>query len=370
MFIPANYKLSFALLELISYCEPGSFLCGLIESTILTILFSSFFSTIVLIIVLAIMKKSSNYRVKILINSVIIPACIVVFFIAIIVFNTLKASIEVEMMRSEMDSFYARTFSEKEPSNQTITDYQTIYKEEGFEIREAKILNGKADGTHYFGNDTPKRSELRAYAIEEESLPDYIDDLVVEDSTGYPFVEGSRFYFIEEGQNLMLETRRTEVEAVYKGFKTLDLRVNNKFPFETIYTDFSSTDGIHWTYSHKKLAFTNMTFTGLGGADAYRISTHEFKDGKLTNLSKSNSYVESYGPNYISDRLAYFATQDNTHRLVWDEREFLIDRYDSVPNSYCCDAVVSRILTNGKLIDFYGIKGDEVYHVQAGKFED
>jgi hypothetical protein len=301
-------------------------------------------------------------KTKNLTNRTILWALAILFLVLLIV------CISVSILRCLRPVSSINSTTEVIP--QIVSDYQIIYKKNDFEIREAKILNNDFQDGLYYGKEPIKREKLREKMINEFEQATYVNNVYSETEEGYPFESGRKVYFIKVGQNWVLDIKRLS-ESTNKGYESIDLRVDNTFPFKTVYTDFTSEDGIHWSYTSGKLAFTYQIY--IPGKDGnqgnYKMSIYEYKNGNLTELSQANSYDFSYAPNYISNSLSYFASKNGELRLIWGDSEFLIGRYNNVRNEYCCDAGLSRVITDGKIIDFYGLREDGMYHIQAGKFD-
>lgn len=342
---------SILLFNLVSDCKQEEFFCGIVEYIFLTAIISPLMAAGIFIILILLLKKTRRNIKKILVHAAIILTSFIVFLLALVGISSLEKHFEEERMQDQLDTEINRILENHDLPSPCMTDYETIYHEDNFEIREAKIIDADPKSDYYYGAEPEQRVLLRDRAISE-----------YEQSTdGYSVNE--------DGLNLMLDIKRNDSGDVMN-YASINLRVNGKYPFKSVYTDFSTEDGIHWSYSGSKLAFTYQKYIPTSGNNGtYRISIYEYKDNTLVELSEANSYDYSYAPNYINGELSYFASKEGKLRLVWNDKEVLVDRYKAVHNSYCCDAHMSRVLTDGKIIDFYGFKEDGIYHVQAGNFD-
>lgn len=249
-----------------------------------------------------------------------------------------------------------------------VGDYETVYKGENFGIRAAKLLIEDDKQGYYYGPDPEKRQELRRKGVDEKSIPTEID-VVFKEIENYPNEWGRNIYFVQRDQVLMLKIARLEGNGVDR-YESIDLKVNGKYPFRTVYTDFSVEDGIHWDYNNEQLAFTYQKYIGATGHNPnYIQSIYEYKDGELTELADKYGYDSAFAPNYLPGGLFYIAKKDGELRIVLDDKEYLVGRYKRIDNAYCCDAQLSRVLSDGNLVDFYGYTDDGIYHVQAGSFQ-
>lgn len=251
-----------------------------------------------------------------------------------------------------------------------LSDYITVYKSNDFEVREAKIINAENNGGFYNGPEPKLRDELRNNLIEERRLPNMIDEIYTENNEGYPFKSGYTLYFPE---NIVLFIKQLGLQGnslVSEGYESIDLRVNGEYMFDTIFTDFVVDDGLHWSYTAGKLAFTYQKLEKDNNNEIVnKVSIYEYKEGQLKELSQQNSYDTAYAPNYINGILSYIAKKDNQLRIIWNDEEYLVGQYNKIKDPFCCEVQETKVITDGKLIDFYGFKDDGIYHVQAGKFD-
>lgn len=84
----------------------------------------------------------------------------------------------------------------------------------------------------------------------------------------------------------------------------------------------------------------------------------------------ATDYDAAFAPNSIQGKLVYFAKKDGKDFLVFNGKE-VGDTYDYIFNQYCCwDGPKIQTVDNGQIIDFFAVKNDRWYHVQAGVFDN
>ena len=86
----------------------------------------------------------------------------------------------------------------------------------------------------------------------------------------------------------------------------------------------------------------------------------------VIDIAKTYGYSTAFAPNEVQGKLAYLARKDGKWFLVFDGRE-VGERYDEVFNRCCCwDGPDLRPACNGEVIDFFAVRENGWYHVQAG----
>jgi hypothetical protein len=86
----------------------------------------------------------------------------------------------------------------------------------------------------------------------------------------------------------------------------------------------------------------------------------------LTNEHGVTEIKRAFTPNELLGKLIYFLDKDGKVVLDFANQE-VGSHYDRVFNQRCCwDGPPIQIYSNGQIIDFFAIKEDNWYHVQAG----
>ncbi len=86
----------------------------------------------------------------------------------------------------------------------------------------------------------------------------------------------------------------------------------------------------------------------------------------VIDIARTSGYSTAFAPNEVQGKLACLARKDGKWFLVFDGRE-VGERYDEVFNRCCCwDGPDLRPACNGEVVDFFAVRENGWYHVQAG----
>jgi len=88
----------------------------------------------------------------------------------------------------------------------------------------------------------------------------------------------------------------------------------------------------------------------------------------VVDIAETTGYDATFAPSEVLGKLVYFASEylpDRRVLLIFDGQE--VGEFDVVFNQYCCwDGPPVQIYSNGEIVDFFAQENGGWYHVQAG----
>jgi hypothetical protein len=251
--------------------------------------------------------------------------------------------------------------------------YETVYKSENFLVREAYL---GLENEHFFEN----------FSMPSARITDPVEDLGIDK------------YWIN-GKDLLWETQLAST-----GWCTDTIKIISKSGIENTYEIVKDHLGLGGHYILKKngeiIWEADLSATTQGPIISSKVIGEEIaieyiivkserqSDGLLFQsilLTQGNGVIDILGtteydaifaPNEIEGKLTYFAkdygeTKNNEIKtkiyLVYDSKKIV--EYDHVFNQTCCwDGPPIQVIGNDKVVDYFAIKGNSWYHVQAGYF--
>jgi hypothetical protein len=110
--------------------------------------------------------------------------------------------------------------------------------------------------------------------------------------------------------------------------------------------------------------YTNVVTSGQTTVHSILLT----KGNDIVDITEATGYDAAFAPGEVLGKLVYFASEylpDRKVLLIFDGRE--VAQFDAVFNQYCCwDGPPVQIYGNGEIVDFFAQKDDGWYHIQAG----
>lgn len=239
----------------------------------------------------------------------------------------------------------------QDDTSQKNADYQTVYQDGEFVVREMFLGNVAdwkwdnfvmpeariQDSTHEFnfGREMICDSNSQDAYRCKESFELYLDD-----GRSNTFALESEYQF---GNGKFILKKNQQI--IYAGH----MNGGTAFPIHSLvrYKDDIALDYVDGNYDGVNPSFWK----------AYYIL---IIDGDNVSLIES-----AFAPNVVNDNLIYFK-KDSKNSLVYNGKE-IGSKYDLVFNQFCCwDGPPIQIHGNGKIIDFFATRNGGWYHIQAG----
>ena len=238
---------------------------------------------------------------------------------------------------------------------QRVFEYETVYDENGFTVREAFLGQGAIWQWDTF-QMPPSRIENTAHSLglgremdcdarPQADMP-CMQTLQLSLSSGSVDEYTLRLDSLEGGSALLMKNGRLIWTGITNGADSF-----------AIISSAQIGDEIAFDYSKSNW--------GSATAGLWKIDSILITQGKTIVL-----IPEAFGPYEIDGKLAYFRVKLKKETLVFDGRE-VSPAYDYIFNLSCCWHGPSiEIVSNGKLLDFFAQRGGAWYHVQAGRLSD
>lgn len=110
----------------------------------------------------------------------------------------------------------------------------------------------------------------------------------------------------------------------------------------------------------------NLAISYMASDPAISSTLHVMPVVIFTNMDSFIAIKNAFAPNELLGKLAYFLNKSGKEVLIFDNRE-VGEYYDQIFNMHCCwDGPSIQIRSDGQIIDFFAMKGNDWYHVQAG----
>lgn len=248
------------------------------------------------------------------------------------------------------------------PSEVDDLDYQLVYHDEEIEIREAFLVDVHNWSWSDFVMPSRRISDTDMDIISGSKLAkDCFEQLRTEEwckqTLELKSANGESVQYILE-----LESPTTGNIRLIKNDKIIWsghinggtgpginslIRIGNEIAFDYLNSNYDGENPDFWT--KESIIMTNWDVA--------------------VDIVDTTGYDAAFAPNDIQGKLVYFAKKDGQEFLVFDGKE-IGNKYDRVFRQYCCwDGPPVQIVGNGQIIDFFAVKNDAWYHIQAGKFD-
>lgn len=235
-------------------------------------------------------------------------------------------------------------------------EYEIVYEEDGFGIREAFL--GLVDGWTWVGFSIPQ-ARIQ-HAVQDLGLDALCDGTTAEwqvtgwctDTVGIKTANGQEYQFDLACDHMMgghCQLRRNGT-LVWEG----DLNGGTCRP---IHSSRRIGDDI-------AIDYTNVVTSGQMVVHSILLT----RGSSVVDIAETTGYDAAFAPSEVFGKLVYFASEylpDRKVLLVFDGRE--VGEFDAVFNQYCCwDGPPVQVYSNGEIVDFLAQKDGGWYHIQAG----
>jgi len=246
--------------------------------------------------------------------------------------------------------------TEFEVSEKDQFEYEIVYEEDGFGIREAFL--GSAEDWTWVDFSIPQ-ARIQ-HTVQDLGLDALCDGTTAEwqatgwctDTVGIKTTNGPEYRFDLACDHMIgghCQLRRNGT-PVWEG----DLNGGTCRP---IHSSRRIGDDIAIDYTH-------VVTSGQMVVDSILLT----RGNGVVNIVEATNYDAAFAPNEVLGKLVYFAREylpDGKVLLIFDGQ--VVDEFDAVFNQYCCwDGPPIQVYSNGEVVDFFAKKDGGWYHIQAG----